>query len=151
MSKACILTLLLGACVFAQPDHPAVAAVMSFVEATRTGDVKTLESLTAPQFFEVSPAGQMDPREKFLGFYAPSKFDASRAPKSIGVDEITVVDLGQTAMLCWKETFTVETPAGARSISMRSSGAFQKTPTGWKIVSRQVTGIRSPSAPPKQP
>jgi ketosteroid isomerase-like protein len=144
MTRIALLILFSSALLPAQ-EHPAIATVKSFVEATRTGDAKTLDLLTAPQFFEISPLGEVDARAKFLGFYAPGSFDASHVPKSIAVEEVQVVDLGSMALLCWKETFAIETPAGPRSMAARCSGLLQKTPAGWKMVSRHVTGIRTPA------
>ncbi len=43
--------------------------IEAFVQATIRFDVESLRKLTHPDFVEISPLGEVDPRDKFLGFY----------------------------------------------------------------------------------
>ena len=43
--------------------------IEAFVQATIKFDVESLKKLTHPDFVEISPLGEVDPRAKFLGFY----------------------------------------------------------------------------------
>ena len=61
--------------VMAREDAPAAVAALAgkFLEAQRSFDLPAIRALTAENYVEVSPAGELDDREKMLGFYAPDK------------------------------------------------------------------------------
>ena len=75
----CCASAGLGAQELAVTD-PAAAPlgdlVRKFTDAQVQRDAAALRALTSEQYIEVSPVGELDPREKMLGFYVK---DASRA------------------------------------------------------------------------
>ena len=47
--------------------------LQALVVAQETFDATQLDQLLAPDYIEISPLGEVDPRAKVLGFYAPDK------------------------------------------------------------------------------
>lgn len=113
----------------------------TFVEAQRTFDVAQLDDLLAPDYVEVSPAGEVDPRAKVLGFYAPDKKVADAPPATL--DEIATRVTGDTAITIARLTYQMKGPDGASmERSMRCVFVTRIIGTRWKLVSAQYTPIR---------
>jgi len=127
----------------AAPDaSPAlVELVQRHAEAQRDFDQATLKTVTADNYVEVSPAGEMDSREKMLSFYAPEQ---KRPSPQLQVTEPMVRVLGDTAVVLAKLTYTMGAEGQARSFAMRASYVAQLKEGKWKLVSAQYTGIRPP-------
>lgn len=128
----------------AAPDagNPAlVELVQRHAEAQRDFDQATLQATTADNYVEVSPAGEVDSREKMLSFYAP---DQKRASPQLTVTEPMVRVLGDTAVVLAKLNYTMGAEGQARSFAMRASYVAQLKDGKWKLVSAQYTGIRPP-------
>jgi len=143
----------LGICAaFASPLRAAPDAatavtdlVQRFTAAQTAMDVPTLAALTADNYVEISPLGEVDPRDKMLGFY---KKDDKRPPlPTVTLDEITTRQFGDTAVVTAKLSFTRTVEGQARTFSMRSSFVAAKTGGSWKLVSSQYTPMRPPSSP----
>ena len=64
-----------AASAWAHDDAGAAVATLAgkFLEAQRSFDLPAIRAPTADNDVEVSPAGELDDREKMLGFYAPDK------------------------------------------------------------------------------
>ncbi|RDE07407.1 nuclear transport factor 2 family protein [Sphingomonas aracearum] len=124
---------------------PAVAAeakasdpaqlVDAFIAAQRSFDQAALARLTAPEYVEISPLGDFDPREKMLGFYAADK---KQPVPEITVSEREVVMLGDTAIV------TARLAIGPRAV--RAGYVAHKDKAGWRLVSAQFTPVRTPPA-----
>lgn len=116
------------------------AAVISltgkFLEAQRNFDLPAIRAMTAENYVEVSPAGELDSREKMLGFYAPDK--KMQAPPLTVENELTRV-FGDVAIQTVKLTYTM---GEARKMSLRATLVAHKRGGEWKMVSAQYTGIR---------
>src|SRR5438105_902274 len=65
--------------------------VRQFTNAQVTVDAPTLAALTADNYVEVSPLGDVDPREKMLTFYVK---DEKSAPPPAIVEDIAIRVLG---------------------------------------------------------
>lgn len=111
--------------------------VRKFLDAQSRHDVTALRSLTAEQFIEISPLGEVDPREKMLGFYAK---EASAPPPAIVIDERQVRIFADSAIVTVKLGFN----AGGQTRSLRSSFVAHKDGVQWKLVSAQHTPMRPP-------
>jgi uncharacterized protein (TIGR02246 family) len=123
-----------------------------FTEAQKNYDAAKLDEILAPDYVEISPAGEVDPRAKVLSFYAPEK-KSERGGElvSYGLDEITTRIYGDTAIVVARLPFTMKTPDGqTMSRAMRCTIVCRKTRGKWRIASAQYTGIR-PSPPPAKP
>ncbi|WP_419808911.1 DUF4440 domain-containing protein [Sphingomonas sp.] len=121
----------------AQPrpaDVTAVTALIDAVGAARRGfDQAALARLTAPDYVEVSPIGEVDPREKMLGFYAADK----KTPVPvITTDERTVSIAGTTAIVTERQSI------GERAIRVLYVARYAAAK--WQLVSAQFTPIRTP-------
>lgn len=117
--------------------------VRQHVAAQTQFDVPALATLTADNYVEVSPLGEVDTREKMLAFYAPEKKTATPV---ITVEEPLVRVKGGTAVLIGKLAISVNAGGQQRQMAMRASYVAVKEATGWKLMSAQYTGIA-----PKRP
>lgn len=141
---AVLITFLLGLPAWAQ-GQPERDLLSRFAEAIRTGDVKTLDRVLAPEYFEISPAGEYDPRAKVLTFYQPPQFNSAQAPKVIEIDEWQAMPLNaDVSVISTRETSVITTPDGERRIPIRVTTVLRRGAAGWLIVSRHYTGIRPP-------
>jgi ketosteroid isomerase-like protein len=135
--------LCFGAGASARED--AVAAVTSvtgkFLEAQRSFDLPAIRALTADNYTEISPAGELDDREKMLGFYAPDK--KTQAPP-LTVDHEQTRVFGDVAVQTVKLTYTMNAGGQPRTMALRATLVAHKRAGEWKLVSAQYTGIRPP-------
>jgi ketosteroid isomerase-like protein len=140
---AVVAVFLLAAGGSAAAREDAAAAVTAvtgkFLEAQRSFDLPAIRALTAENYVEISPAGELDDREKMLGFYAPDK--KTQAPPLAVEHELTRV-FGDVAIQTVKLTYTMMAGAEARKMSLRASLVAHKRGGEWKLVSAQYTGIR---------
>jgi hypothetical protein len=114
--------------------------VERFTQAQVGYDPAVLGELTAPEYVEVSPLGEIDPREKMLGFYAPDKKDAD-APTA-EVSEVNVRVLGDFAVVLAKISFQPKSAENRAIVhALRETFVARSTPAGWKFVSAQYTSI----------
>ena len=92
--------------------------VQRFSAAQSTFDMATLKAVTADNYIEISPLGEVDPREKMLSFYV-RKDDKPRP--AIAVDEITTRVLGDTAVGCARQASTMRRRVASPSKWNRSA------------------------------
>lgn len=112
-----------------------------FVEAQRSFDVKQLDDLLAPDYVEISPLGEVDPRAKVLSFYAPDK-KISDTPIAT-LDELATRLSGDHAITSARLTYTMKGPDGSTmERSMRCVFVTRIVETRWKLVSTQYTPMR---------
>lgn len=147
------LSLICSAAALAFSAQPALAApddadviklVRQHVAAQAGFDTATLAQITTDNYTEVSPLGEVDPREKMLAFYAPEK---KTATPDIAVEEPLVRIDGDMAVLIARLAVSVPGPNGQlRQMALRASYVAKKAATGWKLMSAQYTGIA-----PKRP
>jgi ketosteroid isomerase-like protein len=118
-----------------------IGLIHRHVDAQREFDVATLQAVTADNYVEVSPAGEVDSRDKMLSFYDPAQ---RRPAPAVRVDEPTVRTVDQTAIVIARLTYTMNADGQARSFAMRASYVASKFDGKWKLVSAHYTGIRPP-------
>ncbi|MBI3284643.1 MAG: nuclear transport factor 2 family protein [Burkholderiales bacterium] len=112
------------------------------VTAQGAFDVESLKAVTADNYIEISPAGEVDPRVKMLGFYAPEH--KGPAPTMTVEDPVTRI-FGDTVIVIAKLAYSMNGPDGnLRSVAVRASYVARKIGATWKLVSVQYTGIRPP-------
>ncbi|MBB4153832.1 hypothetical protein GGQ80_001738 [Sphingomonas jinjuensis] len=126
------VSLLAAGPALAQATTPE-AAVDGYVAAQRDFDQAALTRLTAPDFVEISPVGEVDPRDKVIGFYAPDK---KREAPPVTVTEKTVRRFGATAIVTIRLGYG---PMGLRGVYVARADK-----DGWRLVSAQYTPIRTP-------
>ena len=127
----------------ADDDAAVLSLVRQHVAAQASFDVQTLAALTADNYAEVSPMGDVDTREKMLAFYAPEK--KTTAPL-ITVEEPFVRVAGDAAVLIARLAVTVQAGGQSRAMALRASYVAKKEGPTWKLLSAQYTGIA-----PKRP
>lgn len=127
----------------ADDDAAVLNLVRQHVAAQASFDVPALAALTADNYAEVSPLGDVDTREKMLAFYAPEKKSASPV---ITVEEPFVRIAGDTAVLIARLAVTVQAGGQQRAMALRASYVAKKDGAAWKLLSAQYTGIA-----PKKP
>ena len=134
--------------VQAAPATPAAEAVQQLVQrftaAQGDFDTATLAALSATNYVEISPLGEVDPREKMLSFYI-RKDDKPRP--DITLDELATRMLGDTAVTIGRLTYAMTAGGQSRTFALRSTFVAQQQGGAWKLVSAQYTPIRPPAAP----
>ncbi|KAB8063520.1 nuclear transport factor 2 family protein [Janthinobacterium violaceinigrum] len=129
----------------ADDDAAVLNLVRQHVAAQASFDAPALAALTADNYAEVSPLGDVDTREKMLAFYSPEK--KSAAPV-IAVEEPFVRVAGDTAVLIARLAVTVQAGGQQRNMALRASYVAKKEGAAWKLLSAQYTGIAPKKAAP---
>ncbi|TPG10403.1 nuclear transport factor 2 family protein [Sphingomonas oligophenolica] len=136
----------------AAPADPAlVRLIEDQAKAVVAFDQPTLAALTAPDYQEISPVGDVDARAAMLGFYAPE--NKVPAP-TVAVSETSVRRIGDLALMTARITYTMVPPTGAAATSppptraLRGGYVARRYGTMWKLVSAQFTPIRTPPGSP---
>lgn len=134
----------------AQADGALVALVGSFVEAERAFDQAKIASLVTADYAEVSPLGDLDLHDAFLGFYAAGK---KRPVPPMKLSEPLVRVHGDAASIIVRISFERPGPDGqpARAVTMRAGFLAVKSGGGWKLASAQYTPERPATPPPPAP
>lgn len=120
-----------------------VALVNRHVEAQRNFDQAALREITADNYIEISPLGEVDSRDKMLSFY---DVDKRRAAPAIQVDEPSVRTFDHSAIVIARLSYTIGADGQTRNVAMRASYVARQLDGKWQLVSSQYTPIR----PPKQ-
>ena len=130
-------------------EEEILSLVRQLAEAQKNYDAAKLDEILAPDYIEISPAGEVDSRAKVLGFYAPEKKSARGGePVSYAFDEITSRIYGDTAIVVARLPFTMKTPDGQTvSRAMRCTFVCRRKGGKWRIASAQYTGIRPAQTP----
>jgi len=128
----------------APADDEVKTLVQRFTAAQSGFDAATLKTLTADNYIEISPLGEVDPREKMLSFYV--KKDDKPRPE-IGVDELSTRVLGDSAVTIGRTFYAMNAGGQNRTFSLRSVFVSAKQGGTWKLVSVQYTPIRQAAKP----
>ena len=123
--------------------------VKTMTDAQIAYDAPALDAIFTPDYIEISPAGEFDPREKVLGFYKPElKPPADKMSTTLQIDEYSIRVFEKTAVVIAKLTYSITAEGKAMPPrSMRVTLICLKGKSGWKIASAQYTGIRPPQQP----
>lgn len=132
-----------------QAEPPLVTLVGNFVEAERAFDQEKIAGLVTHDYAEVSPLGDLDTHDEFLGFYAADK---KRPVPETRLGEPLVREYHDAASIIVKLSFDLPGAPSQppRTVSMRASFLAVRTGGSWKIASAHYTPIRPP-APPQPP
>lgn len=144
------LMMLISFSAFAQnkKDDEVIKLCKKAAEAQETYDTATLEKIYASDYIEISPQGEIDVRERAIGFYKVDDIEKAKAktPRYI-LDEFKVRHYGKFAIVISK--FSI----GSKKDSTKPPSpvglvlyALRKEKGEWKIYSAQFT----PFPPPTQ-
>lgn len=147
-----VLTIVLSIEAQNQPkpskdEQSLTALVQQMTDAQSKFDPPTLERIYASDFIEISPAGEVDPREKTIGFYKPEANPNRDKMKMIVTnDQFLIRTYGNFAVVIARVTFAQagNEPSSRPPSSVRLTVVCRKEKGAWKISSAQYTGIRPP-------
>jgi hypothetical protein len=115
--------------------------VQTYTEAQRDFEPSKIDAIVTRDFYEISPLGEVDPREKVLGFYLPAN---KREAPTMEVSEPEVRTYGSTGTIMVKLSGAVAMGAEKRSFAFRAGYVAVNEGGKWKLASAQYTGIRPP-------
>jgi hypothetical protein len=111
--------------------------VEQHIEAQRDYDQQKLRDLTAEEYLEVSPRGELDPRAKMLSFYAVRPETPS--PK-ISTTFRFIQQYGQVGVVV--ATLTMHAPDNSPARSMQGTYTARCVGAVCKLLSAQYTPVR---------
>lgn len=132
-------------------DEEVIAVAKQAVTAHENYDPATLEKIYASDYIEISPKGEVDERDKAIGFYkvADVEKEKARTPRYI-LDDFKVRHYGKFAIVISKfligfknDTTKAPLPVGVVVYALR------KEKGQWKIYSAQFTPFPPPKIPAK--
>lgn len=128
------LALSLGSTASAQ--NPEIQSLIDRFDAARIQhDPAALTKTLAADYEEISPVGEVDAREKVLGFYAP---ELKRPAPAMTSEPLVIRSRGNVAVITTRKSFTI--PGGpVRSVRVRY--VAERAAGRWLLVSAQYTPI----------
>lgn len=139
------LVFILGTTAFGQTrDETAVInLIRELTNAQINYDAPTLDSIFTPDYIEISPKGEFDPRDKVLGFYAPeAKPKSDKFKASVDAIASSYRQYGKTAILIVQLNYLMSNDGKPLPIrSIRATYVCLKDKGRWKVASAQYTGI----------
>jgi uncharacterized protein (TIGR02246 family) len=149
-----LFLLLLSSITFGQSDSKddtqIKALIKRLTDAQLAYDPSALDKIFTPDYIEISPLGEFDPREKVLGFYNPeAKAAAGKMTSTAQIVDPSIRNYGKFAIAIVKLDYTMTNegkPLPPRSF--RATFVLRQDADAWKIASAQFTGIK-PIEPPK--
>lgn len=156
MKKAILLCLAVGLIslsTFSQTakENEVISVVKKAAEAQENYDSATLNTVYASDYIEISPKGEIDEREKAIGFYKVEDVEKvkSRTPRYI-LDEFKVRHYGKFAIVITKLSFGSKNDLQRPSMAVGIvTYALRKEKKVWKIYSAQFTPFPISSPKPK--
>jgi Domain of unknown function (DUF4440) len=129
-------------------DEEVISVVKRAVQAQESYDPVTLEKVYASDYIEISPKGEIDPRDKAIGFYKVADVEKAKAktPKYI-LDEFQVRQYKGFVMIISKFSiaFKNDLQKPPSSVGLVLYG-LRKEKGEWKIYSAQFTPFPPPTA-----
>lgn len=123
------------------------ALVQRMTDAQSSFDPVGLERIYTSDFIEISPVGEVDPRDKTIGFYKPeANPNRDKAKPIVTTDEFLIRTYGDFAIVIAHITYAqAGNDLSARPpFSVRVTLVCRKEKGAWKIGSAQYTGIKPP-------
>lgn len=112
----------------------------AFVRVRNQFDQAAMIAMMAPEYQEVSPVGEVDSRERVIGFYAADK--KSAAPP-MTITETVARPAGTIGVVTMRITYTMPGKDGQmQTRAMRAGFVARRIKGDWQFVSLQFTPIR---------
>lgn len=134
---ACVLSAAMSAWAGPKDDEQVRALAQAFVLAEFSFDQASLHRLTAQQFVEISPKGEVDERQAVLSFYSSEKKEVPAPPYTIRDQRVRLS--GDVAVIT--QTLVIGTPP--RAISLSQSLTAVLVGGQWKLASSHSTPMVS--------
>lgn len=147
----CILILSVSAFAQTKDDESLKSLVKQMTDAQTNFQPEILDKIFAPDYIEISPVGEFDPREKVLGFYKPEmKPPADKMSATVEATDFSIRTYDKFAVVITRLNYTMTSEGKSLPPrSMRATVVCRKDKGAWKIASVQYTGIRPPQNAPK--
>jgi ketosteroid isomerase-like protein len=147
-----IFLLMFSLAAFSQntKDEEIIAVTKKAAEAQESYDPSTLDKLYASDYIEISPKGEIDEREKAIGFYKVDDLEKakSRTPKYI-LDEFKVRNYKDYAIVISRFSLGSKTDLQQKPTAVGLVVyALRKEKKVWKIYSAQFTPFPPPRPQP---
>lgn len=149
LSSFIMMILAISAFSQSKKDAEIIAIARQMAEAQQNYDPATLEKIYASDYVEISPKGEIDERNKAIGFYKVDDAETARSktPKYV-LDEFKVRHYGKFAMAIARFSFGSKTDSAKPPMPVGTAVfAMRKEKGTWKIYSAQFT----PFPPPQRP
>jgi hypothetical protein len=112
----------------------------AFVRVRNQFDQAAMIAMMAPEYQEVSPVGEVDSRERVIGFYAADK--KSAAPP-MTITETVARPAGTIGVVTMRIAYTMPGKDGQmQTRALRAGFVAQRIKGDWQFVSLQFTPIR---------
>jgi hypothetical protein len=112
----------------------------AFVRVRNQFDQAAMIAMMAPEYQEVSPVGEVDSRERVIGFYAADK--KSAAPP-MTITETVARLAGTIGVVTMRIAYTMPGKDGQmQTRALRAGFVAQRIKGDWQFVSLQFTPIR---------
>lgn len=147
-----IVVLLSITAISQTTDEKEVIAVAKQAAAAQENyDTATLEKVYAADYIEISPKGEIDERDKAIGFYKIENVEEIKAktPNYI-LDELKVRHYGKFAIVITRFSIGSKTDISKKPNALGIVVyALRKEKGAWKIYSAQFTPFPPPPKPAK--
>lgn len=112
----------------------------AFVQVRNEFDQAAMIAMMAPEYQEVSPVGEVDSRERVIGFYAP---DMKKPAPLMTITETAARPAGTIGVVTMRIAYAVPGKDGQlQSRALRAGFVAQRIGKEWRFVSAQFTPIR---------
>jgi ketosteroid isomerase-like protein len=149
MLRFALFTLLAFAPIAAQAqsgntlEAQAKAVLQRYVDAERDFDPGALAAVVSEHYIEVSPLGEADEHDRFLGFYAPAN-KVTTPPMTLTEDHFAEFDHGEGGVYVGTMVWHIPGADGTvKDMPLRVTWVFGKEDGVLKIQSAQYTPIRT--------
>jgi len=132
----------------AQTDSAEIRkTIESFIQATVKFDVAALKKLTHPDFVEISPLGEVDPREKFLGFYDVPEEKRQSPVSGFEIQDLQTRFLRKDVVLAhYKQAMTIGPAEAGRRFQIQVTTVLSSESGNWVLCSNTFTPIQKKPA-----
>jgi hypothetical protein len=124
------------------PEKMLIELSQSVLNAQRTFDQAALNELLAPDYFEVSPVGDVDRHDAVLSFYSPEArskaLQNGATVPALKLSEAAVQVFGDCASVSARETIKLPN----HTASLRVGFLFRLIDGRWRVQNAQYTPIR---------
>lgn len=118
--------------------------VQRFIQAQKSFDPPTLKELTADNYIELSPLGEVDTRDAMLGFYDPTKRvevpSATVSDQNIRIFGDTVIDIVAI------KYEVADSGKPSHEVMIRATFVAIRQRGSWKLASAQFNTIQPHAA-----
>ncbi len=112
----------------------------AFVRVRNAFDQAALTAMMAPEYQEVSPIGEVDSRERVIGFYAPDK---KKPSPPMTISETVARPAGAVGVVTMRIAYAMPGKDGQmQTRALRAGFVARRIGSEWRFVSLQLTPIR---------